>query len=158
MTRAAALLLVLLAVPAAASAAELTLHDGPSAPALQWKAAMERGDLAALARMHDEGTRAYPPDKVETDGASAIIAGYAALFAANTVQIEFDDAHWIAVPPLVVSWGRTTLVLHPRSGGPDTVARTRFTDAAVAVPGGWRYVIDHASRPVPAERPPERAR
>ena len=50
--------------------------------------------------------------------------------------MTFDEAHWIEVPPLVVSWGLTTVTLHPKAGGPDVVSHTRFTDAAVKVDGG----------------------
>ncbi len=123
------------------------IHDGASPPAAAWRAAMEAGDLAALARMHRPDTIAYPPGQTEVKGAAAIMAGYADLFAHDTVKVTFDEAHWIEVSPLVVSWGLTTLVLHPKDGGRDVISHTRFTDAAVKVDGGWRYVVDHASKP-----------
>ncbi len=28
-----------------------------------------------------------------------------------------------------------------------SISHTRFTDAAVKIDGGWRYVVDHASEP-----------
>lgn len=127
--------------------AEPQIHDGLSEPAKVWGAAMEAGDLPALARMHDAATTSFPPDHVEDKGAAAIMKGYADLFAKYTVNVTSDDAHWIEVPPLVVSWGRTTLTLHPKAGGADVVSQTRFTDAAIKVPAGWRYVVDHASSP-----------
>lgn len=129
-----------------AFAAEMPpVHDGISPPAAAWARAMEAGDLAALARMHDGATTTYPPKTREVDGAAAIMKGYADLLAQYRVQVATRDAHWIEVPPLVVSWGLTTLTLHPKAGGTDVVSRTRFTDAAVKTPTGWRYVIDHAS-------------
>lgn len=108
---------------------------------------MEHGDLAALAAMQDAHTIAYPPGSVQVDGGEAIMAGYADLFAHYTVAVKVEDAHWIEVPPLVVSWGLTTLTLHPKDGGADVVSHTRFTDAALADGDHWRYVVDHASKP-----------
>ena len=123
------------------------IHDGASPPAAAWRIAMEAGDLAALARMHGPDTTAFPPGQTEVKGAVAITAGYADLFAHDTVTVTFDEAHWIEVPPLVVSWGLTTLTFHPKAGGPDVISHTRFTDAAVKIDGGWRYGGDHASEP-----------
>ena len=128
-------------------AADVRLHDGESAPARAWRTAMEQGDLATLARMHDASTIAYPPSTMQVKGAAAIMAGYADLFAHYTVRVTVEDAHWVEQPPLVVSWGLTTLTLHPKTGGPDVISRTRFTDAAVAMGGDWRYLVDHASKP-----------
>ena len=128
-------------------AAEPAVHDGESPPASAWRKAMEHGDLAALAQMHDAATVAYPPGSMQVKGAPAIMAGYADLFAHFTVGVKIEDAHWVEVPPLVVSWGLTTLTLHPKDGGADIVSHTRFTDAAVAVGGHWRYLVDHASKP-----------
>ncbi len=138
----------LLTITALVASALPGIHDGASPPAAAWRAAMEAGDLAALARMHGPDTVAFPPGQTEVKGAAAIMAGYADLFAHDTVKVTFDEAHWIEVPPLVVSWGLTTLTLHPKTGGPDVVSHTRFTDAAVKIDGGWRYVVDHASKPV----------
>ena len=123
------------------------MHDGESPPAVAWRTAMERGDLAALAAMHDSKTIAYPPGAMQVNGAPAIMAGYADLFAHFTVRVTVEDAHWVEVPPLVVSWGQTILTLHPKDGGADVVSHTRFTDAAVALGGHWRYLVDHASKP-----------
>ena len=142
---AAAVLLIL--APSIADAAPPMVHDGASPPAAAWRAAIEAGDLAALARMHGPDTTAFPPGQVEVHGDAAIMAGYADLFAHDTVRVTFDEAHWIEVPPLVVSWGLTTLTLHPKNGSPDIVSHTRFTDAATKVDGGWRYIVDHASKP-----------
>ena len=132
-----------------ASAADETpvVHAGPSAPARAWSAAMEAADLEALARMHGPDTVAFPPGQARLDGAAAIMADYAALFARYTVRVRTDDAHWVQSGPLVVSWGQTTLTLHPKAGGPDVVSHTRFTDAAIRSGSGWRYVVDHASVP-----------
>ena len=142
--RGAFLVVVLAVVPAFAGP---TVHDGASPPAQEWQRAMEAGDLAALSRMHDGATIAYLPGETQVTGATAIMKGYADLFATYTVKVSVADAHWIEQPPLVVSWGLTTLTLHPKAGGPDVVSRTRFTDAAIRVEGGWRYVVDHASKP-----------
>ncbi len=131
-------------VPVAAAADPL-VHDGASPPVLAWKAAMESGDLAALARMHDAATLAYPPNRSEVRGGDAILQDYAETFATTTVRVTVDDAHWVAQGPLVVSWGRTTLTFHPKAGGTDVVVHSRFTDAATQVDGGWRYLVDHAS-------------
>ena len=148
MSRALAGLLALAPLaPCAVAAAPPVVHDGASPPAAAWRAAMEAGDLPALARMHGPGTTAFPPGQTEVKGDAAILAGYADLFAHDTVTVTFDEAHWIEAPPLVVSWGLTTLVLHPKAGGPDIVSHTRFTDAAVRTGQGWRYVVDHASKP-----------
>ena len=140
-----ATVLAIAVVSPSARAAPPLIHDGPSLPAAAWQVAMEAGDLAALARMHGPDTTAFPPGQAEVKGGAAIMAGYADLFAHDDVRVTFDEAHWIEVPPLVVSWGLTTVTLHPKAGGPDVVSHTRFTDAAVKVDGGWRYVVDHAS-------------
>ena len=137
-------------MPAASKGAELpVVHDGESAPAAMWRRAMEAGDLATLTKMHDAATISFPPGAMQVKGAAAIMAGYADLFSHYTVIVAVADAHWIEQPPLVVSWGLTTLTLHPKAGGADVVSRTRFTDAAVSVDGGWRYIVDHASKPNP---------
>ena len=138
----------LLTTASCAWAAPPVIHDGASPPAAAWRAAMEAGDLPALARMHGLDTAAFPPGQTEVKGAADIVAGYADLFAHDRVEVTFDEAHWIEAPPLVVSWGLTTLTLHPMSGGPAVVSHTRFTDAAVKIDGGWRYGVDHASKPV----------
>ena len=147
MRRFALLLATVAYVPSIAWAEPPAIQDGASPPALAWRTAMEAGDLAALARMHGPDTTAFPPGQAEVKGAAAIMAGYADLFAHDTVTVTYDEAHWIDVPPIVVSWGLTTLVLHPKAGGPDVTSHTRFTDAAVKIDGGWRYVVDHASKP-----------
>ena len=123
------------------------VHDGLSAPAKAWGVAMEAGDLAALARMHDAGTVTFPPRTTSVKGVGPIMKGYADLFATYTARVTVDDAHWVEQPPLVVSWGLTTLTLHPKAGGPTVVTHTRFTDAAIRVGDHWRYVVDHASSP-----------
>ena len=140
-------LAAMIVCPPTTRAAELLVHDGESQPAKAWHAAMERGDLAALAAMHDARTIVYPPGSTQVTGAQAIMAGYADLFAHFSVTVTIEDAHWVEVPPLVVSWGLTTLTLHPKAGGADVVSHTRFTDTAVAVGGHWRYLVDHASKP-----------
>ena len=125
MRRVAGFVVVLAAVTLALSTARgetPVVHVGPSPPAA-------------------------PPGQTEVKGDAAIMAGYADLFARDTVTVNFDEAHWIEVPPLVVSWGLTTLTLHPKDGGSDVISQTRFTDAAVKIDGGWRYVVDHASKP-----------
>ena len=121
------------------------VHDGPSPPVSEWRAAMETGDLAALSRMHDGATMAYPPNRMEVRGGDAIMKDYAETFATDTVRVSIDDAHWVEAGPLIVSWGRTTLTFHPKAGGKDTVVHSRFTDAATKIESGWRYLIDHAS-------------
>lgn len=103
--------------------------------------------MAALTRMHDAHTIGFPPGQTIVTGAESIMKGYGEMFATYTVRVSFDDAHWIEQPPLVVSWGLTTLILHPKAGGPDIVSHTRFTDAAIKAGDGWRYVVDHASVP-----------
>ena len=123
------------------------IHDGESPPAAAWRKAMESGDLATLSRMYDDATASYPPDAMQTKGKPAIMAGYADLFAKYQVKVTVADAHWVEQGPLVVSWGLTTLTLHPKIGGADVVSRTRFTDAAGPIEGGWRYLVDHASSP-----------
>ncbi len=147
--RAMALVLVLCPSVMAARADDAVpeVHDGDSGPARAWAAAMEAGDLAALARLHGPATVTFPPGQTQVVGAEAIMAGYRELFASFTVRIHTDDTHWIESGPLVVSWGLTTLTLHPKAGGADVVNHTRFTDAALRVDGGWRYVVDHASVP-----------
>ena len=137
------ILCVLAGVPALAAAP--AVHDGLSAPVTAWKAAMESGDVAALARMHDGATIAYPPGRMEVRGGDAIMKDYADTFATDTVRVTVDDAHWVAQGPLVVSWGLTTLTFSPKAGGPAVVVHSRFTDAATQVDGGWRYLVDHAS-------------
>ena len=139
------LVLVLTAWPALAADAGVTVRDGPSPPVRAWKAAMEAGDVAALARMHDRATIAYPPGRVEVRGGDAIMKDYAETLAIDTVSVTVDDAHWVEQGLLVVSWGRTTLTFHPKAGGKDVVSHSRFTDAATKVDGGWRYLVDHAS-------------
>ena len=142
-------IILMVGTPAAApgDTASPVVHAGLSAPAKAWGAAMETGDLAAFARMHGPETIAFPPGQTLVKGDTAIMKGYADLFAGYSVRVTTDDAHWIESGPLVVSWGLTTLTLHPKAGGPDVVSHTRFTDAAIAVDGGWRYVVDHASKP-----------
>ena len=147
LVRVAALAIVVGGAPALAADATPVVHAGLSAPARAWGVAMQAADLAALARMHGPNTVAFPPGRTRLDGIQAIVKDYAALFARYTVEVRTDDAHWVQSGPLVVSWGLTTMTLHPRAGGPDVVSRTRFTDAAVRWGEGWRYVVDHASVP-----------
>lgn len=139
--------LAALSTPCLATVPSPTVHDGESAPAVAWRKAMEASDLAALARMYDDATASYPPDAMQTKGKAAIMHGYAELFAKYAVKVAVADAHWVEEGPLVVSWGLTTLTLHPKAGGADVVSKTRFTDAAVPADGGWRYLVDHASSP-----------
>ena len=142
----AALIFATLGVNSAfAAQAGPTVHDGVSAPVRAWKVAMETGDLAALARMHDGATIAYPPGRSEVRGGDAIMKDYAETFASDSVSVAINDAHWIEQGPLVVSWGLTTLTFHSKASGKDVVAHSRFTDAATKVDGGWRYIVDHAS-------------
>lgn len=124
-----------------------TVHDGSSAPVIAWRKAMEAGDVSALARMHDASTTGFPPDKMMVVGADAIMKDYASLFAKYSARVSFEDTHWVEQLPLVVSWGRFTLTLHPKAGGADVVSHGRFTDAAVESGAGWRYLVDHASIP-----------
>ena len=143
--KSAAFLLALASAPTLAAEPGPAVHDGPSAPVAAWKAAMEAGDIAALARMHDAATIAYPPGRIEVRGGDAIMKDYAETFATDIVRVTIDDAHWVAQGPLVVSWGLTTLTFSPKAGGKAVVVHSRFTDAATQVDGGWRYLVDHAS-------------
>lgn len=134
-------------LPATAAAPSPVVHAGLSDPVKAWRKAMEAGDIAALARMHDADTVGFPPGAMSIKGADTIMKGYAETFAAYRAEVSFDDAHYVEQPPLVVSWGLFRLTLHPKAGGSDIVTRGRFTDAATQIDGGWRYIVDHASLP-----------
>jgi ketosteroid isomerase-like protein len=123
------------------------VHEGESPPARAWRLAIEAGDLAALAQMHDAQTVAFPPNNEETKGRDAIMTGYADLFAHFRVTVDNNEAYWVENGPLVVSWGITTLHLHPKTGGAEQISRSRFTDAAFFQGGHWVYLVDHASKP-----------
>lgn len=144
-------LAMIMAVPMAVglATAEPAIHDGPSPPVEAWGKAMEAGDLKALAKMHGPNTVAFPPGAMKLQGGDAIAKDYEGLFSKFTVKVAVDEAHWVQEGPLVVSWGISTLTLHPKAGeSKDVTSKTRFTDVATKVDGSWRYVVDHASVPI----------
>lgn len=149
------ILAMILAVPMAfpmtvgVAIGEPAIQDGPSPPVEAWGKAMQSGDLKALAQMHGPNTVAFPPGAMKLQGGDAIGKDYEGLFSKFTVKVKVDEAHWLQEGPLVVSWGISTLTLHPKTGdGKDVTTKTRFTDVATKVDGIWRYVVDHASVPI----------
>ena len=48
----------------------------------------------------------------------------------------------------VTNW---TMTIVPKDGGEAITMEGRYMDMAKKIDGKWRYVVDHASAPLPAE-------
>jgi ketosteroid isomerase-like protein len=126
------------------------IHDGQSDPVRAWIRAVESGDVDAIADMHMPNSRAYPVDKAQVQGMLDITNGYAELFSKYSVRLVVRDAHYLTTPQLTYSWGQAEWTFTPRKGDrTPTVVEGRFSDLTALDHGRWRYVMEHASTPVP---------
>ena len=134
----------LLASPSAAA-------DGAAQAEAAWMRAMKSNDLDAVVACYAADAVLWTSGAPEADGIEAIRAAYAGMLRENTVKdVALSGGHQRLSGNLGAGWGRYTLTLAPKAGGPDVVVHGRFTEVVEKRNGKWLYVADHASDDPPA--------
>jgi ketosteroid isomerase-like protein len=83
-------------------------------------------------------------------GPDAVKADWVEFFKNYTLTaVELTDMHRETSGDLSVAWGLFTITATPVGGGEPEVMSGRYTDASRNIDGKWRYVMDHASMPLP---------
>ena len=134
------------------------LLASPAAPAggaagveAAWMKAMKANDLEAIVACYAPDAVLWMSGEAEVDGIDAIRATYAGMLRENTVKdVSVSGGQTRLSGNVGAGWGRYTLTLAPKGGGPDIVMHGRFTEVAEKRNGKWLYVADHASDDPPA--------
>jgi uncharacterized protein (TIGR02246 family) len=152
--RTSLLVLVLISAIAPASrviAAPASPADGAARVEAAWTKAMLANDLEAVVACYAPDAVLWVSGEPEADGISAIRAAYGGMLRENTVKdVRVSGNHTRVSGSLAAGWGRYTLTLAPKAGGPDVVTHGRFTEVDEKRDGKWLYVADHASDDPPA--------
>lgn len=140
-----------LAVTALAVGARLTAAPPSPMQALDdaWMKAAKAGDVAAMTALYAPDAVVYPPDAMEVRGTDAIRKSWEDLFKAVTVNDGKIEAVYETAGNIGVGWGRFTMTVTPKAGGPQEKWEGRATSVAKKINGKWLYVADHASMPMP---------
>lgn len=138
---------LLLALAAHAGAAAGPADDAKTVADLdiQYQAAVEKGDAAAMSRI-------LADDFVLTTGAGKTYSKSDLLASARDASIVY--AHQVADSRTVRVWGDTAVVtallwLKGTNAGKPFDYRLWYSDTYVRFPSGWRYVFGQASLPLP---------
>jgi uncharacterized protein (TIGR02246 family) len=116
-----------------------------------WMKAMKANDLEAVVACYAPDAVLWMSGEAEVDGIDAIRATYAGMLRENTVKdVSVSGGQTRLSGNVGAGWGRYTLTLSPKTGGPDLVMRGRFTEVVEKRNGKWLYVADHASDDPPA--------
>ncbi len=131
----------------------MTTTELPNALNLEWAAAFNAGDLAALMTMYEPDAVLVPgPGADPVQGAAAIRAALE-WFLALGGTLHFTPLHWVVNGNLALS----SVAFH-MEGGSDADGNPVPLDGVTAEilrrqpDGTWKYVIDHpfAGSPTPA--------
>ena len=135
---------LLLAAPAAPA-------SGAARVEAAWMKAMKANDLEAIVACYAPDAVLWMSGEAEVDGIDAIRAAYAGMLRDNTVKdVSVSGGQTRLSGNVGAGWGRYTLTLAPKGGGPDIVMHGRFTEVVEKRNGRWLYVADHASDDPPA--------
>lgn len=135
---------LLLAAPAAPS-------GGPAEVEAAWMKAMKANDLEGVVACYAADAVLWMSGEAEVDGIDAIRTTYAGMLRENTVKdVRVSGGHTRLSGNIGAGWGRYSLTLSPKAGGPDVVMNGRFTEVVEKRNGKWLYVADHASDDPPA--------
>jgi len=146
----------ILAISAAVSASLLVASPhAPSGGAAEveaaWMKAMRANDLDAVLACYAPDAVMWVSGAPEADGIAAIRSEYAGMLRENTVKdVVVSGGQTRLSGNVGAGWGRYTLTLAPKAGGPDVVIHGRFTEVVEKRNGKWLYVADHASDDPPA--------
>jgi uncharacterized protein (TIGR02246 family) len=146
-----ALVLISAIAPASRLLAAPASADGAARVEAAWTKAMLANDLDAVVACYAPDAVLWVSGEPEADGIAAIRGAYAAMLRENTVKdVRVSGSHTRLSGSLAAGWGRYTLTLAPKAGGPDVVTHGRFTEVVEKRNGKWLYLADHASDDPPA--------
>src|SRR5262245_51172346 len=83
-----------------------------------WMKAAKAGDVAALTALYAPDAVVYPPDAMEVRGTAAIRKSWEGLFKAVTINDGKITAVYETSGDVAVGWGRFTMTVTPKAGGP----------------------------------------
>lgn len=146
--------IVLAGISFAALAAGPAPSGGAADVDAAWMKAIKANDVAAVVACYAPDAVLWVPGAPEADGIDAIRATYEGMLRENTVKdAAIADTHYRRAGDVAAGWGRFTMTLSPKTGGPDVVIHGRFTEVVEKRGGKWLYVADHASEDPPAAPP-----
>lgn len=139
----AATLLIALAGQAAAQSTPQELHK-------MFLKAFRDGDAAAAARLYMKDADLYDMASLHVKGRAAIQRAWGGFLNNNKIVklVDMPDGLQV-VGDMAVAWGRFTVVFVPKGSDKPVTMTGRYMDMARKVGGVWRYVVDHASVPLP---------
>jgi uncharacterized protein (TIGR02246 family) len=114
-----------------------------------WMKAAKAGDVAAITALYAPDAVIYPPDAMEVRGTEAIRKSWEGLFKTVTVNDGKIEAVYETTGNISVGWGRFSMTVTPKAGGPQEKWEGRAMSVAKKINGKWLYVADHASMPMP---------
>lgn len=115
-----------------------------------WTRAILAQDAAALADLYAPEAVFYPPGAMEAKGRDAIRKEYEQLLSTYRVQdATLTPGGYETHGDTSAGWGRFRLTLVPKAGGEPVTMEGRYTAVGKKAGGKWRYIVDHASAPLP---------
>ena len=114
-------------------------------------AALKANNVQGLAECYTSDAVNFPVGSLVGSGPESVIESWSSFFRAykvahaslssNNLEVHGDTA---------VAWGIFTILAEPAEGGDAVEMKGRYMDVARNIDGGWLYVADHASMPLPA--------
>jgi uncharacterized protein (TIGR02246 family) len=132
-----------------ADAARAQSADGVKGLDEAWVAAAKKGDVEAIVALYAPDAVYYPPDAFELRGTAAIRKSYTDWFAAMTIPEAKIESAYTTSGDLSLGYGTATVTMQPKAGGAPQTVTVRVTAVAKKVGGKWKYLVDHASAPLP---------
>jgi uncharacterized protein (TIGR02246 family) len=136
-----------------ADAARAQAADGVKGLDEAWTAAAKKGDAEAIVALYAADATYYALDAFEARGTAAIRKSYADWFGAVTVTDAKFDSAYTTSGDLSIGYGTATVTMQPKGGGAAQTVTVRVTEVAKKVGGKWKYLVDHASAPMPPPPP-----
>ncbi len=137
------------------AAASAVLAEGLEDVDAAWVRAVKAGSLEHVVDLYAPDATLYAPDLMEAKGTEAIRKLYAEMLGSMTIKdFVFLEQNYTTKGNLSVGWGRFLLTGEPRAEGAPVKVEGRFTSVAERKGGKWRYIVVHASLPLPAPQAP----
>ena len=136
------------------AAASAVLAEGLEDVDAAWVRAVKAGSLEHVVDLYAPDATLYAPDLMEAKGTEAIRKLYAEMLGSMTIKdFVFLEQNYTTKGNFSVGWGRFLLTGEPKAGGAPVKPvkmEGRFTSVAERKGGKWRYIVVHASLPLPA--------
>ena len=114
--------------------------------------ALAANDANAVAACYAKDAICYAMDEMVGIGPDFVRESWNNFFSVYTIRdVRLTDTHTEAFGDTAATWGLFVMRVETVSGAEEIELQGRFTDVAKRFDGAWRYIVDHASVPLPPE-------